>query len=211
LDNPDMFGFCYTQLTDVEQEHNGLYYYDRRPKFDLKRLHAATSRVAAYERTGPTAGKPQARGAQEWQVLLGAAADGNLARPYRYTTEAPATGWNAAGFNDATWAEGLAPFGNLSISRTEWKTSDIWLRGAFEWDGKDFGTASLVIFHDEDTEIYVNGEKIWSRGGFNNAYEGFEITAALKKAVRKGANTIAVHTHQTAGGQLIDLALLVSK
>lgn len=211
LDNPDMFGFCYTQLTDVEQEHNGLYYYDRRPKFDLKRLHAATSRVAAYERTGPTAGKPQGRGAQEWQVLLGAAADGNLARPYRYTTEAPATGWNAAGFNDATWAEGLAPFGNLSISRTEWKTSDIWLRGAFEWDGKDFGTASLVIFHDEDTEIYVNGEKIWSRGGFNNAYEGFEITAALKKAVRKGANTIAVHTHQTAGGQLIDLALLVSK
>ena len=32
LDNPNMFGFCYTQLTDVEQEHNGLYYYDRRPE-----------------------------------------------------------------------------------------------------------------------------------------------------------------------------------
>lgn len=26
-------GFCYTQLTDVEQEANGLYYYDRSPKF----------------------------------------------------------------------------------------------------------------------------------------------------------------------------------
>lgn len=26
-------GYCYTQLTDVEQEHNGLYYYDRRCKF----------------------------------------------------------------------------------------------------------------------------------------------------------------------------------
>lgn len=50
LDNPDMFGFCYTQLTDVEQEHNGLYYYDRKPKFDLKRLHDITSRQAAYER-----------------------------------------------------------------------------------------------------------------------------------------------------------------
>ena len=34
LDNPNLFGFCYTQLTDVEQEKNGLYYYDRRPKFD---------------------------------------------------------------------------------------------------------------------------------------------------------------------------------
>lgn len=49
LDNPNLFGFCFTQLTDVEQEHNGLYYYDRKPKFDLKRLHAITSRPAAYE------------------------------------------------------------------------------------------------------------------------------------------------------------------
>ncbi|MGO9113879.1 MAG: glycoside hydrolase family 2 protein [Thermoguttaceae bacterium] len=49
LDNPNLFGFCYTQLTDVEQEHNGLYYYDRRPKFDVKRIAAITSRKAAYE------------------------------------------------------------------------------------------------------------------------------------------------------------------
>jgi len=58
LDNPDLFGFCYTQLTDVEQEHNGLYYYDRRPKFDMQRLHAITARQAAYEQTGPTAAQP---------------------------------------------------------------------------------------------------------------------------------------------------------
>jgi hypothetical protein len=58
LDNPNLFGFGYTQLTDVEQEHNGLYYYDRRPKFDLQRLHDITARPAAYEITGPTAGKP---------------------------------------------------------------------------------------------------------------------------------------------------------
>jgi hypothetical protein len=29
-------GLCYTQLTDVEQEVNGLLTYDRKPKFDLK-------------------------------------------------------------------------------------------------------------------------------------------------------------------------------
>ncbi len=33
LENPGVAGFCYTQLTDVEQEINGLMYYDRRPKF----------------------------------------------------------------------------------------------------------------------------------------------------------------------------------
>jgi beta-galactosidase/beta-glucuronidase len=58
LDNPNLFGFCYTQLTDVEQEHNGLYYYDRRPKFDVKRIGVITSRKAAYERTEPAS--PQA-------------------------------------------------------------------------------------------------------------------------------------------------------
>ena len=49
LDNPDIMGFCYTQLTDVEQERNGLYYYDRRPKFDQKVISAITSRKAAIE------------------------------------------------------------------------------------------------------------------------------------------------------------------
>ena len=31
-------GFCYTQLTDVEQEKNGIYYYDRSTKFDMDRI-----------------------------------------------------------------------------------------------------------------------------------------------------------------------------
>ena len=49
LDNPMMFGLCYTQLTDVEQEQNGLYTYDRRPKFDPAIIRAIFSRKAAYE------------------------------------------------------------------------------------------------------------------------------------------------------------------
>jgi beta-galactosidase/beta-glucuronidase len=34
----NLFGYCYTQLTDVEQEVNGLLTYDRKPKCDLKRI-----------------------------------------------------------------------------------------------------------------------------------------------------------------------------
>jgi len=49
LDNDQMFGLCYTQLTDVEQEQNGLYTYDRKPKFDIERMHAIMSRKAAIE------------------------------------------------------------------------------------------------------------------------------------------------------------------
>jgi len=35
---PGLAGLCYTQLTDVEQEINGLMTYDRKPKFDVKGL-----------------------------------------------------------------------------------------------------------------------------------------------------------------------------
>ena len=31
-------GWCYTQLTDVEQERNGIYRYDRSEKFDMERI-----------------------------------------------------------------------------------------------------------------------------------------------------------------------------
>ena len=33
-------GYCYTQLTDVEQEQNGIYSYDRTEKFDMERVAA---------------------------------------------------------------------------------------------------------------------------------------------------------------------------
>ncbi len=49
LDNENMFAFCYTQLTDVEQEQNGLYTYDREPKFDPELIHAIFSKKAAIE------------------------------------------------------------------------------------------------------------------------------------------------------------------
>ena len=39
---PYVCGFCYTQLYDVEQEVNGLYTYERKPKFDMKRIKAIT-------------------------------------------------------------------------------------------------------------------------------------------------------------------------
>jgi beta-galactosidase/beta-glucuronidase len=49
LDNPRMFGYCYTQLTDVFQEQNGIFYFDRKKKYDLKRVKAAQQRPAAIE------------------------------------------------------------------------------------------------------------------------------------------------------------------
>lgn len=50
LDDPNMFGYCYTQLTDVYQEQNGIYTFDRRTKFDMDRIRAIQQRKAAIER-----------------------------------------------------------------------------------------------------------------------------------------------------------------
>ncbi len=38
LDQEHICGYCYTQLTDVEQEQNGLYNYDRTTKFDMEKV-----------------------------------------------------------------------------------------------------------------------------------------------------------------------------
>jgi len=40
-----IWGYCYTQLTDVEQEQNGIYFYDRSSKFDMKRINKIFSKT----------------------------------------------------------------------------------------------------------------------------------------------------------------------
>ena len=49
LDHPMMCGFCYTKLYDIEQEVNGLYTYDRKPKFDPGLIRRINTRKAAIE------------------------------------------------------------------------------------------------------------------------------------------------------------------
>jgi len=49
LQNEKLFGFCYTQLYDVEQEKNGLYTYERVPKFDMEIFRKINMVKAAIE------------------------------------------------------------------------------------------------------------------------------------------------------------------
>ncbi|MBR4950084.1 MAG: hypothetical protein IKZ25_04835, partial [Clostridia bacterium] len=53
ISNPYILGLCYTQLYDVEQEQNGLYYYDRTFKFDdetMAKLKSAMRKQAEIEK-----------------------------------------------------------------------------------------------------------------------------------------------------------------
>ncbi len=49
LENKAICAFCYTQLTDVEQEVNGLYTYDRKPKFPVDVIREINTQKAAIE------------------------------------------------------------------------------------------------------------------------------------------------------------------
>jgi len=49
LDNPRMFGYVYTQLYDIWPENNGIYTFDRKPKFDIGIMHEINTKKAAIE------------------------------------------------------------------------------------------------------------------------------------------------------------------
>lgn len=208
LDNPNFFGYCYTQLTDIEQEKNGLFAYDRSLKFDSDKLKVIQTRIAAYEKNPPL--KPEQPSAR-FDLLLGAAPDGKANTPWHYTTETPPDSWTDPDFNASSWNTGYGGFGNKDGAdpNTEWTTDDIWLRRTFTYDETPFQNALLVTHYDNTTVVFVNGKQIWQRDGWNDDYEGFDITAELREALTPGINTIAIHCHQDAGGQFIDAAILL--
>jgi Glycosyl hydrolases family 2, TIM barrel domain/Glycosyl hydrolases family 2, sugar binding domain/Glycosyl hydrolases family 2 len=186
----------YTQTTDVEIEVNGMLTYDRA----LVKMDAA--KVAAANRylhlPPPTI----------VDVVPTSQAAGHR---WRYTTTKPAAGWEQTDFNDGAWQEGPGGFGTAgtpgAVVRTTWNTADIWLRRTADLNDVP-ADLHLLVHHDEDAEIYINGVLAAKVGGFVTDYGIEPISAAALKALRPGTNHIAVHCHQTGGGQYIDVGLV---
>jgi Concanavalin A-like lectin/glucanases superfamily/Glycosyl hydrolases family 2, sugar binding domain/Glycosyl hydrolases family 2/Glycosyl hydrolases family 2, TIM barrel domain len=189
----------YTQITDVENECNGLMTYDRYLKPDLNLINASNEKaIIAQART---------------TVLLPTSQ--NQGYDWNYTTTTPAANWYAPNFNDSSWSNGPAGFGTIGTPtipvRTTWNTSDIWLRQKFT-----LGNLTLVdrselvfsVFHDEDCEIYINGVLAASAAGYTTTYITLPMNAAAQQALAaNGTNVFAVHCHQTTGGQGIDVGI----
>lgn len=191
----------YTQTTDVEIEVNGLMTYDRQVlKFDGEKLAAAHKKLYAPPPKISVVVPTSREEAQTW----------------RYTTAKPADGWEQLDFDDSSWREAPGGFGEKStpgsVVRTEWKTPDIWLRRTVEIPpGKTTGLG-IAIHYDEDSEIYLNGTLIGKTVGYTTDYTTLSIddevlTKALA-AAKDGKHKLAVHCHQTGGGQYIDVGLV---
>ena len=128
---------------------------------------------------------------------------------WKYTADKPADDWFKTTFTDNNWKSGEAGFGSkdISIARTEWKTSDIWIRQVFDIKEVSSKKLGISVRHDEDAEIYINGVLCGSISGFSGRYEPILLDKKVKDVLHIGKNTIAVHCHQTVGGQFIDAGL----
>lgn len=188
----------YTQTTDVEVEVNGYLTYDREVnKFDpaeMKKWHEMVIRgkAPAIEPLVATSEKePQA---------------------WSYTTAAPKGEWFDNDYDATKWSQGPGGFGTKdtpgTVVRTEWKTKDIWIRREFELKEAPTGEILLRMHHDEDADVYINGVKAGTYGGYTTGYTEEMISTEAAKALKQGKNVLAIKVKQTGGGQYIDAGLV---
>ncbi len=126
---------------------------------------------------------------------------------WTYTFRKPEPGWQVAAFDDAQWEKGNGGFGTSDTpgSRvgTTWETNNIWLRKSFELTQIPAKPA-LLIHHDENAQVYLNGQQVAALEGFTSEFIVIPIPSDKVGAVQVGRNILAVHCNQTAGGQFID-------
>lgn len=183
----------YTQTTDVEVEVNGLLTYDRAMiKLDAALIGAENRKVYLPP--------PKTR-----VVIPTSQKEGQT---WRFTTAKPADGWEQAAFDDAGWKEAPGGFGTKdtpgTVVRTEWSSNDIWIRRTVELPADLPKETALLIHHDEDAEIHVNGKRVAAVTGYTTSYTMIPLAPG---ALAPGRAVIAVHCKQTGGGQYIDVGI----
>ena len=196
-ENVGLSAAVYTQTTDVEFEGNGLVTYDREV------IKMPVDLVADANR-GKFPPEPK------MTVLIQSSQQEGM--PWRYSLERPNENWFKPEFDGAGWKEGLGGFGTTgtpgSVVRTEWKTGDIWLRREVTLPDFTLKDLRLVLHHDEDAEVYLNGVLAVKTTGWIGDYDEFDLTPESIKTLKPGRNLIAIHCHQTGGGQYIDAGLV---
>jgi beta-galactosidase/beta-glucuronidase len=188
----------YTQTTDVEIEVNGLMTYDRA----VLKMDTDTIAKAARKLYLPPP-----------KVTVLVPTSETTAQTWRFTTDKPADGWQKPDFDDSSWKSGPGGFGEPttpgSVVKTNWKTNDIWLRREVEVKGfTAIHELALRIHHDEDTEVFLNGELIAKTTGYTTQYIEVPLDQKAVELLKEGKNTLAVHCKQTGGGQYIDVGLV---
>jgi hypothetical protein len=93
---------------------------------------------------------------------------------------------------------------------TRWSTPDIWLRREVTLPPTtDPSRVQLSLYHDEDAEVFIDGILAAREPGYVTAYQTVEIAPAARERLKPGAKVVlAIHCHQTGGGQGVDVGLV---
>jgi len=123
----------------------------------------------------------------------------------QYTETSPATGWQANGFDDTQWKTGGAPFTDYKTKQgTVWTSHDIWARRVFSLQKMEHNKLFLKIQHDDNAEVYLNGELIYQYAGWLNEFKYIDLDSVIRKNIRPGKNVLAMHVANTGGGAYLD-------
>ncbi|HWQ91180.1 MAG TPA: glycoside hydrolase family 2 TIM barrel-domain containing protein [Clostridia bacterium] len=187
----------YTQTTDVEVEVNGLMTYDRAlVKMPMKQIAAVNrGNVPALPKITDLVPSAQVERST-----------------WRYTFDKPNDGWFRPSFNDGSWKQGPSGFGTRgtpgSVVRTEWKAPSIWLRREFSIPASDPAKLHLMVHHDDDAVVYINGELAAVLPGCTTDYRTVTLREKAAASLKREGNVMAVHCRQTGGGQYIDVGIV---
>src|SRR5205823_497836 len=83
----------------------------------------------------------------------------------------------------------------------------IWLRKTFTVDEIPARLA-LDLHHDDDVQVYLNSTLVYQAKGYLVEYKRLDLGPEATKALKKGANVLAIHCLQKGGGQYIDAGLV---
>lgn len=130
------------------------------------------------------------------------------AYPMMYTETQPAANWNQAGFDEEEWQRGKGMAGSSGTNaQTNWNTREIWVRRTFNYTGSNTNELTLLARYDDDAEVYLNGEKIFSTGCCSGGYREIALPAEIAKRLVNGKNVLAMHCVNTGGPGFIDAGL----
>ncbi len=127
-----------------------------------------------------------------------------------YTFSTPEDNWMQNDYVPQNWQSGKAAFGTPEnpYATVSWNKDDIWVRRTFDWS-EDISKEDLFLqySHDDNVEIFLNGEQIAVAGNGLDYDLLQEIPANIASSIKPHNNVLAAHCHNNGGGAYIDFGI----
>ena len=127
----------------------------------------------------------------------------------KYTETPPQGNWQDIQYDDNAWKAGTAPFtDDKQQAKTLWTSKDIWVRRTFTYANQDINKLVLKLYHDDNVEVYLNGDEVYTHTGWTSDYTYIPLKDKFKNRLKNGQNVLAIHCANTSGGSWLDAGLV---